>query len=37
MMHDVKEFLKKFFSSRLFVLSAAFIVLFAVALIRVLL
>lgn len=35
MMHDVKEFLKKFFSSRLFVLSAAFIVLFAVALIRV--
>lgn len=34
-MYDVKEFLKKFFSSRLFVLSAAFIVLFLIVLIRV--
>lgn len=34
-MYDIREALKKFFSSRLFVLSAAFIVLFAVALLRV--
>ena len=35
MSYDIKEFLKKFFSSRLFVLSAIFIVFFAVIIMRV--
>lgn len=35
MIYDVKEFLKKFFSSRLFVLAAVMIVLFVIALMRV--
>lgn len=35
LIYDVKEFLKKFFSSRLFVLAAVMIVLFGVALMRV--
>ena len=35
MMYDVKEFLKKFFSSRLFVVAAVFTILFAIALVRV--
>lgn len=35
MIYDVKEFLKKFFSSRLFVISVVFILLFSVALGRV--
>ena len=30
MMYDVKEFLKKFFSSRLFVVAAVFTILFAI-------
>ena len=33
--YDIKEFLKKFFSSRLFVLAAVFIILFATIIIRV--
>lgn len=35
MSYDVKEFLKKFFSSRLFVLAALFIILFATILVRI--
>ncbi|MGN0416285.1 MAG: penicillin-binding transpeptidase domain-containing protein [Agathobacter sp.] len=35
MSYDIKEFLKKFFSSRLFVLAALFIVLFATILVRI--
>ena len=35
MSYDIKEFLKKFFSSRLFVLSAVFIAFFAVIILRV--
>ncbi len=35
MMYDVKEFLKKFFGSRLFVLSAVFFLMFFVSLLRV--
>lgn len=35
MMYDFREFLKKFFSSRLFVVSAAFILLFVIILVRV--
>ena len=35
MSYDIKDFLKKFFSSRLFVLSAIFIVFFAVIIMRV--
>ncbi|MCH5333283.1 MAG: peptidoglycan glycosyltransferase [Agathobacter sp.] len=35
MIYDIREFLKKFFSSRLFVISAVFIVLFAIILGRV--
>lgn len=35
MSYDIKEFLKKFFSSRLFVLAAVFIILFAAIIIRV--
>lgn len=35
MIYDIREFLKKFFSSRLFVISAVFIVLFAIVLGRV--
>ena len=33
--YDIKEFLKKFFSSRLFVLAAVFIILFVTIIIRV--
>ncbi len=35
MSYDIKEFLKKFFSSRLFVLAAVFIILFVTIIIRV--
>ena len=35
MSYDIKEFLKKFFSSRLFVLSAVFIAFFTVIILRV--
>ena len=35
MSYDIREFLKKFFSSRLFVLAAVFTILFAIILVRI--